>query len=227
MENGRIKEGIDTISDLLEDDLNIFNCIQSIEFTSKRKFNRRFRKITCRLDIIPGSGELDYYGNDEDMEILKKKLSLLDNEYDYIIIDFPPANNLITMICLIACDYIIVPLNLAKDSSFHGYEDVMERCREAINDYGNTSLRVLGIFYIDTQLHKIDQKIIYEESMEENTKAAMKLFYTTIKHDYSSTQFSEGEGEPLCICCGRSEISKNYQDLTDEIIDRIEEEMGL
>ena len=73
---------------------------------------------------------MDYYGPDEDsIDILRKKLDLLDGFYDYIFIDFPPAHNLVTMMYLVACDYIIVPMHLAKGSSINGYFDVIDKCK--------------------------------------------------------------------------------------------------
>ena len=184
-----------------------------------------FEAVGLKLDIVLGSGDMDYYGP-ENIDILKEKLKLAGEEYDYIFIDFPPAHNVLTMMYLIACDYIIVPLHLAKGSSIHGYKDVIGRCREAREEYGNRDLGVLGLFYINTQLYKSDQSILYEESMEEETKNAMRLFTTTIRHDYASMQTSENMQEPLCICSGSSEITKDYKTLVKEMEKRIKEERG-
>lgn len=224
-ENGEIREGVETLYEILEQDLNIYNHIKTLEFSAKRKWRNKFRKISLKLDVVLGSGDMDYYGS-ENTNILKEKLKLAGEEYDYIFIDFPPAHNVLTMMYLIACDYIIVPLHLAKGSSIHGYKDVIGRCREAREDYGNRELGVLGLFYINTQLYKSDQSILYEESMEEETKNAMRLFSTTIRHDYASMQTSENMQEPLCICSGSSEITKDYKTLVREMEKRIEQERG-
>lgn len=226
LENGRVKEGIDTLYNLLEEDLNIYNHIRSCEFSARRKWRNKFRKINLKLDIILGSGDMDYYSGTE-MNILKRKLDMLDGYYDYIFIDFPPAHNMVTMTYLVACDYVIVPLHLAKNTSTHGYEDVIDRCREAREEYGNKRLQVLGLFYISTQLYKGDQKALYEYSMEDETRNSMRLFRTTIRHDYSSMQISEWEKRPLCISCGSSEIAKDYKMLMKEMEERIQEERGI
>ena len=225
-DGGRIRGNVDTLYQVLQEGIDIRDAIMTKEFSARRKWRNKFRKISCTLDIIMGSREMDYYDN-EDMEILKKKLSVLEEDYDYILIDFPPAHNLVTMTYLLACDYVIVPLHLAKDTSTYGYEDVIERCREARNEYGNRNLQVLGLFYINVQLYKDDQKILYELSMEEEMRNAMRLFETTIKHDYGAMQMSESEKKPLCITSGSSEIARNYKALAKEIEKRIEEERGL
>lgn len=224
-ETGEIKEEVDTLYEVLDEDLNIYNVIKTCEFSAKRKLRNKFRKIGLSVDVILGSKDMDYYGPDGDnMEILKKKLDRIGDMYDYIFIDFPPGHNVVTMMCLVACDYIIVPLHLAKGSSMHGYQEVMSKCREAREEYGNRNLNVLGLFYINVQLYKADQAEMYAESMEEETKRAMRLFETAIRYDYASTQTSENYQEPLCICSGTSEVAKDYKKLVKEIETRIKEE---
>ena len=53
------------------------------------------------------------------------------------------------------------------------------------------------------------------------------MFTTTKRHDYGSVQYSEGLKEPLCICCGSAEITKDYKKLVKEIEDRIKEERSM
>ena len=84
LENGRVKEGIDTLYNLLEEDLNIHNHIRTCEFSARRKWRNKFRKINLKLDIILGSGDMDYYSG-TDMNLLKRKLDMLDGYYDYIL----------------------------------------------------------------------------------------------------------------------------------------------
>lgn len=226
-EEGEIRKDIDTLYEMLEEDLNIYNVIYKCEFSARRKLKNKFRKIGFSIDIVIGSGDMDYYAPDESkMDVLKNKLEMIGDVYDYIFIDFPPAHNLVTMMYLLACDYIIVPLHLAKGSSIRGYRDVIEKCEEARNEYGNKKLNVLGLFYINVQLYKSDQSELYKDSMEEDVRKDMRLFKTVIRHDYSSTQISEGYQEPLCICCGTSDIAKDYKALAKEIEKRIEEERG-
>lgn len=225
-ENGRIRDDVDTLYNVLAEDLNIYNAIRSCTYHTRRKWRNKFRKITCKIDMVLGSGDMDYYAT-EDMDIVHRKLQVIDDLYDFILIDFPPAHNVMTMAYLIACDYVIVPLHLAKNSSIRGYQDVIERCKEAREDYGNDRLSVLGQFYINTQLYKADQKIMYEDALSDENREAMKMFKTTIRHDYSSMQSCEACKEPLCINCPSAEITKDYKNLVKELMGRIKEERGL
>ena len=223
-EAGELKEDVETLYEVLDQDLNIFNVIRRCEFSTKRKIRNKFKKLDCVLDIVPGSHNMDYYAPEEDrITILKEKLIQISDLYDYIFIDFPPAHSIGTMMYLVACDYIIVPLHLAKNSSIHGYREIIGRCVEAREEYGNTNLEILGLYYNNVQMYKADQTMMYNESMEEETRDAMMLFQSYIRHDYSSVQISEGLQEPICICCGNTEIAKDYVKLVNEIETRIKE----
>ena len=224
--DGVLKQGVDTIFEVFDQDLNIFNAIHECSYSAKRKWRNKFRKVTCKFDAILGSGDMDYFTSDDET-VIKKKLDMLRDQYDYIFIDFPPAHSQLTMLYLAACDYVIVPMHLAKESSIAGYNDLVERCRETREEYGNKNLQILGAFYLNVQIYKGDQKRLYEESMEEEIRTMLRLFRTTIRHDYASVQYSEGLKEPLCICCGNAEITKDYKKLVKEIEERIEEERGM
>ena len=154
---------------------------------------------------------------------VKKLLSQAEDEYDYIFIDFPPQNSLVTMMYLVASDYLIAPLHLGKESSLFAYNDIIDCCEEAINNFDNKNLVRLGAFYTQTQLYKGYQKEKYTESMTEEMRQAMRFFKTTIKYDYATTTAAEAYKEPVCISAGRSEIAKNYKDLAKEILQRIKE----
>ena len=225
-EEGLIREGAETLYDLLQEDLNTYNVIKKVKFRSRRKWNNRFKKLYCEMDMILGTEDMDYYSCN-DIELMNKKLKIVSDAYDYILIDFPPDNSLLTMMFLVACDYLICPLHLAKDSSVKGYRNILRRVREAREEYGNKRLNVLGIFYIGTQIYKSDQKFWYDYTvMDDDNRESMRLFKTIIRYDYASVQLSENEKKPLCICCGNSDVAKDYKELVAEMLLRIEEERG-
>ena len=149
---------------------------------------------------------------------------MLQDEYDYIFIDTPPSYNRITMMYLVAADYIVVPMHLAKSSSIHAFSEVIGAVREARDEYGNNKLSILGGFYTAVQLHKSDQKEFHKYSMNKEIRESMGLFKTFIRFDYASIRDSENAGKPLCIFCARQDIAKDYQNLTKEIEKRIKEE---
>ena len=219
---GRTKPGIDNLNTVLSEDLPVFNAIKTITCSAKRKFKNKFKTVTCTFDLLLGSHDMDFY-DVEDYNAMKKLVTQAENEYDYIFIDFPPQNSAVTMMFLVASDYLIAPLHLGKETSLFAYNDIIDCCEDARNEYGNKSLVRLGAFYTQTQLYKGHQKEDYSESMTEEIRTAMRFFKTTVKYDYASTKAAEDTREPICISAGRTEIAQNYKDLAKEILDRIKE----
>ena len=221
LSQGRTKPGVDNLYTILEDKMPVFSAIRTIERSTKRKFGNKFKTVSCKFDVLLGSREMDCY-EINDIESVKKLLSQAEDEYDYIFIDFPPQNSLVTMMYLVASDYLIAPLHLGKESSLFAYNDIIDCCEEA-NEYKDKNLVRLGAFYTQTQLYKGYQKEKYSESMTEEMRQAMRFFKTTIRYDYATTTAAEAYKEPVCISAGRSEIAKNYKDLAKEILQRIKE----
>ena len=158
-----------------------------------------------------------------DIESVKKLLSPAEDEYDYIFIDFPPQNSLVTMMYLVASDYLIALSTLERNPvSLHTTISLTVVKRQLIVLINKNLVR-LGAFYTQTQLYKGYQKEKYTESMTEEMRQAMRFFKTTIKYDYATTTAAEAYKEPVCISAGRSEIAKNYKDLAKEILQRIKE----
>lgn len=217
LENRKI---IDSLYEVLEENTNIYNAIERFHYETKRKVANKFKKIAIEIDLILGSEMMDYYSG-ANLNVLKELLEHVRNEYDYILIDVPPTHTLATVTYLIACDYLLVPLNLAKSDSIVGYDSVLRKVKEIREEYGNPELSVIGTFFTGVQKYKADQKLLIE--MKEYT-AGKDLFKTTISFDYNSLQLSrELTKEPLCICCASKPISKEYIELAKEIDRRIKE----
>jgi cellulose biosynthesis protein BcsQ len=79
---------------------------------------------------------------------LARKLEKVNNQYDIVIIDAPPALDLYARIALIAADYLIIPSDL-KPFSNQGLDSVKNFVQEEINesrgDLGKPTLQILGV----------------------------------------------------------------------------------
>ena len=103
-------------------------------------------KVTLQmppLDVLPST--IDLSGADVDMasyeigreQLLKKKLDAVRDNYDYIIIDTPPALGSLSMNAMMAANAIIVPSNL-DIMSFRGIQSFEYKCLNG-SRYGNDS----------------------------------------------------------------------------------------
>lgn len=225
--HGSLQPGIKSVTDIISSDEDIENAILTCNFSARRKIGGKFTNLTSKFDVLLGSKELDYTDITlENLSIFKNKIYSIRDNYDMIFIDFSPANSLVTVMFLLAMDYLLVPLHLAKGSSMYGYMDVLRRVEDVKYNYGNPNLDILGLFYTNVQLYKDDQAKVFNEAMKKEVRDSLKLFNTPIRHDYSSTQESESEGLPLCICRGSSEITNDYKLLSREILKRIKKIEG-
>lgn len=75
--------------------------------------------------------------------LLKTALSKVQDQYDYIIIDTPPALNILTVNAYVASDSLIIPM-APEVLSLLGVSQIKETI-ESVRNYYNSRLKVLGI----------------------------------------------------------------------------------
>ena len=103
------------------------------------------RTDTC--DILPSNillsgAELEFNRPGREF-LLKTALSKVEDQYDYIIIDTPPALSLLTVNAYVATDSLIIPMS-PEILSLLGVSQIKETI-ESVRSYYNSRLRVLGI----------------------------------------------------------------------------------
>ena len=108
------------------------------------------RDVKNNLDVFPGSIELssietELLGKDDREQELKKVLDPLRDEYDYIIIDCPPAVGIITVNALVASDACIIPVQ-CEYFSLEGLKQVLSAV-ELIRSGMNPSLKIEGLLF--------------------------------------------------------------------------------
>ena len=104
------------------------------------------------VDVIPAHINLigqEYTLSDQESSKfqLVKKLELVKDDYDVVLIDTPPSLNLYAKIALIACDYLIIPSDL-KPFANEGLRNVRNFI-EQIDDFrsftNRSAINVLGV----------------------------------------------------------------------------------
>ena len=199
------------------------DCIKTVEYSVRKKINGSMRTLKCSFDAIPGSKQLNKL-NDIDSYAVDNALKTIRKEYDYILIDFPPADDALTTAYLIACDRVVIPLVLAEEDSTDGFGYVMEKCQEVRNEYNITRLKPLGAFYEKAMLHKADQKMLYEFSMKPQVRNALMLFKPYIEFDYGAMSQSKDTRIPMVLNSYGTEVSNGFMKLADEIDKKIKKE---
>ena len=223
MDGPFLYDDVVTLGDVLSGYADIEDAIIHLHYEAKRKILNRFKDISCDLDIIPSCKRLDEIELEDDgtdpIFIVKQKLNLLRAKYDFIIMDFPPAYSEATQLFSVACDYILCPAILEEDDCLVGCIDVMDNIKFLRDNKYNTQIKMLGMFYTMGQLYKKRVQRYFDGVLED--KDYLRLFDTVIREDGAANFTMKETHQPLCICAYKSKAAKDYEALTDEILDRL------
>ena len=100
------------------------------------------------LDIVPtnislSGAEIELSGEIGFHSILKEKLLMVKDSYDYIFIDVPPSLGVLTINSLVASDSVIIPIQ-AEFYALEGMADLME-AMELVGNRLNSPSKIKGI----------------------------------------------------------------------------------
>lgn len=194
-------EGKPTIYDVFRGVVTTANAIQSME----------------QGDIIPG----DLQMSAADMQftqtgreyILRKAIAPIAGQYDYIIIDTPPALGIITINALTAANELIIPM-LADRYSLQGIAQLSDTIN-TVREYSNPALTVGGLLLTRyngrTVLNRDVRDTITELAYTWNTK----VFDTTIRQSIAVSE-AQTQQESIFRYAPSSTTGQDYAAFVDE-----------
>ena len=149
---------------------------------------------------------------------LKDAVETVRADYDYIVLDCPPALDLLTLNSLVAADRLLVPMQ-AEYFALEGISELMntlERVREAFNP----GLEIEGVL-----LTMYDDRTNLAQQVTENLKEFFKekLFQTTIPRNVRLAE-APSYGKPVLLYDPKSRGAESYVQLTNELLKRHEVE---
>lgn len=139
-----------------EDDLkdrNVYHLIESGEFNFIPDIVRKSQYFNSpEVDVIPSHITLIEYQDTLNKiaatrRRLVKKLKLVENYYDIVIIDTPPSRDYYAEVALIAADYLIIPSDL-KPFANQGLPTVInfvKQVNEYREDIGKPPINIIGV----------------------------------------------------------------------------------
>jgi len=173
--------------------------------------------VAGRYDIIPAdirlsSLEMELSAIAGRELILKEALEQIEAQYDYILLDCPPALGLLTLNGLTAAKEVFVPIQ-AEFLALHGMKQLLQVI-ELVRKRLNPALSLAGVittFYDRRKLlnQQVQEKII--------TTFGDKSFKTMIRNNVA---LAEAQAFNLDIFAYKptSNGAKDYKDLIDEIL---------
>ena len=141
--------------------------------------------------------------------ILKKLLSKIKNQYDFIMLDTSPALSLLVTNALIASDSLLIPV-CADNLSYEGLTDLYETI-EKIKHELNPSLNVLGVI-----ITQYDKRTLHSKE----AKAFLEANYNIIATVPISTQVKDATltGKSISDLNSQHEIVESYRKVTEVIL---------
>ncbi len=171
------------------------------------------------LHLAPGSKNLiganvELVQADHRSERLRTAMAPIRDEYDFLIMDCPPALDLLTLNALVAADRLLVPMQ-AEYFALEGISELvstLERVRSAFNP----SLGIEGVL-----LTMYDDRTNLAQQVTENLKGFFgdKLFKTVIPRNVRLAE-APSHGKPVALYDARSRGAESYRALALEILER-------
>ena len=149
---------------------------------------------------------------------LKDAVDAVRNDYDYILLDCPPALDLLTLNSLVAADRLLVPMQ-AEYFALEGISELMntlERVRETFNP----GLEIEGVL-----LTMYDDRTNLAQQVTENLRDFFKdkLLKTAIPRNVRLAE-APSYGKPVLLYDPKSRGAESYAGLAAELLKRNEVE---
>ena len=147
--------------------------------------------------------------------ILKDLLDKVSADYDYILLDCPPALSLVTVNAFVASDHVIIPLT-AEALPFKGLKmitDIMEMVKQRLNP----DLKLSGILLTRWAGRKLNKLV--EESLRENYGDT--VFRTRIRENIAVAE-APLAAQDVFSYSSRCNGARDYGDFAKELIQVLE-----
>jgi chromosome partitioning protein len=178
------------------------------------------------LSLIPGSrnmigANVELVGIDRREFRLREALEPIRNppdgaapEYPFILLDCPPALDLLTLNALVAADALLVPMQ-AEYFALEGISELMATLDRVTGSF-NPDLTLEGVL-----LTMFDDRTNLSQQVADNLKGYFgdKLFQTTIPRNIRLAE-APSHGKPVALYDPRSRGAEAYFDLAHELLKR-------
>lgn len=164
-------------------------------------------------DIMLSAAELEFTAPRREF-LLDQQLSQVRSRYDFIIIDTPPALNVLTVNAYVVSDALIVPME-AEVLSLVGITQLQETIETVRSTY-NPQLKVLGILLNKFNGRLTLSKDILELAEEVAGQLGSKVFQTRI-HRGVGVAMAPAHGQTVLTYQPDSRPAQDFLDIVDAV----------
>lgn len=172
------------------------------------------------LFILPAAptlanAEVELASADRRFTRLKRAISDLSDEYDFVIIDSPPSLSLLTVNGLIAANYVLLPVQ-AEFYAMEGLGQLLETM-QLVRKGLNPTLELLGVV-----VTMVDSRTALSGQVHEEVKKHFpgKVFSTVIPRNVRLAE-APSHGLPVAAYDRWSKGARAYKALTKEVLGRV------
>lgn len=200
---GAKTEGVPTVLEVLTGEATAREAIQHLQGGDVIAAN----KALAGADAFINSTGKEYK--------LKEALEELQEEYQYIIIDTPPALGILTVNALTACNSIIIPAQ-ADIYSLQGIEKLAETIKP-VKKYCNPSIYIEGILLTRYSPRSVLSRDVAEIAAKLAEKMGTKVFKTTIREAIAVKEAQISQ-QSLFDYAPKAKVSDDYRAFIEELL---------
>jgi chromosome partitioning protein len=172
-----------------------------------------------RLDLLPGTKNmvgvnLELVAAENREYVLREALAEVRNEYRFILLDCPPALDLLTLNALVAANGLLVPMQ-AEYFALEGISELISTLDRVAAAF-NPGLELEGVL-----LAMFDERMNLSQQVRDNLQNffSEKLFRTTIPRNVRLAE-APSHGIPAVVYDPKSRGAEAYFDLAKELLER-------
>jgi len=191
-----------TIYELLLGEVSIRECI--------------LKDVMPNVSVIPSNvnlaaAEIELIGIEDKEFILKKEIEYIKDDFDYIIIDCPPALNTLTLNAMTTANSVIVPIQ-CEYLALEGLSDLITTIN-LVKERLNPELDLEGIVFT-----MYDSRTILSQQVVENVREHFpdKIYETKIPRNVRLSE-APSFGQPITVYDSKSSGAESYRKLAAEV----------
>ena len=172
-----------------------------------------------RLDLLPSNvnlsgAEIDLIGIENREFLLKNSLNEIRDEYDFVIIDCPPALSMLTVNAMTAADTVLVPIQ-CEYYALEGLSQLIHTIN-LVKERLNPSLEIEGVVFT-----MYDARTNLSLQVVENVKDNLKqnVYKTIIPRNVRLAE-APSYGMPINHYDTKSAGAESYRLLAEEVIEK-------
>ncbi|MFM8500651.1 MAG: ParA family protein, partial [Fluviibacter sp.] len=197
-------DALPTVYQLLLGDTTLGNAIQKTEFG---------------FDILPANRELagaeiEMIELDGREQKLKEALATVTDVYDYVLIDCPPALNMLTVNALVASQSVMIPMQ-CEYYALEGLSDLVETLRKVRGNL-NPDLEIEGLL---RTMYNAQNTLTQQVSEELTSHFGDKVYKTIIPRNVRLAE-APSHGKPAMAYDASSKGAQAYAALAEELLGR-------